>query len=87
MPYNKKTGVMYQGKNIAILLSSKARQGFTSDEWITFLQAKELGYKVKKGSKSTSIFKVVRDDKATKKKDKSCVRFYNLFNINQCEKV
>lgn len=87
MPYNKKTKTLYQGKNIAILLSSKARQGFNSDEWITFLQAKELGYKVKKGSKSTKIFKVVKDEEATKKKDKSCVRFYSLFNIEQCEKI
>jgi antirestriction protein ArdC len=85
--YNQKTGLAYQGKNSLILQAQKDLQGFSSSGWLTFLQARELGYKVKKGSKATAIIKVVKSEKKKGDKiiDNSCVRFYKVFNLNQIE--
>lgn len=50
--YNALTKEFYQGKNQAELQAAKAELGFESDAWVTFLQARELGRKVIKRSKS-----------------------------------
>ena len=43
---NKITGNAYQGGNQAILLAEKEKRNYKSDEWLTFLQAKDLGKKL-----------------------------------------
>ena len=55
--YNKITGKVYEGRNQAELLTAKEKNGYQSNEWLTFLQARELGLKIKKGSKAVGIFK------------------------------
>ena len=55
-PYNAITGNMYQGEANIIALTDKAIDLKTSDpRWLTFLQAQERGYKIKKGAKGTRI--------------------------------
>ena len=55
-PYNAITGNMYQGEANIIALTDKAIDLKTTDpRWLTFLQAQEHGYKVKKGAKGTRI--------------------------------
>lgn len=51
------TGESYQGKNQGILLAVKEGEGFKSNYWLTFLQAKGKGLSIKKGSKGVSVFK------------------------------
>ena len=89
-PYNKTTGLEYQGYNVNFLLMA----GFKSPEWATFLQWKGAGYKVKKGSKGTAIRTFVSITKQTKKKGGAIVsesahapRCYTVFNIEQVEQV
>ncbi len=57
--------------------------------WLTFKQAKELGGTVKKGEKSMPVVFwkwQEREDKDTgKKKDVPIVRYYNVFNVSQCD--
>ena len=77
-PINAKTKKEYQGKNATFLVMA----GFKSPEWGTFLQWKELGYNVKKGSKSQKILKVI--DIENEKNDKA-VRTYSVFNKDQVE--
>ena len=57
MQTNKLTGESYQGQNQVDLQVAKINNKYQSDEWLTFLQAKSLGLKIKKGSKGVSIFK------------------------------
>ena len=45
---NASTKEAYQGKNQEELLNAKAGNNFKSNEWLTFLQAKNLGLRVKK---------------------------------------
>ncbi|GAA5091719.1 zincin-like metallopeptidase domain-containing protein [Paenalcaligenes hermetiae] len=50
-PYNVVTGKPYQGRNsIALMLT-----GYADPRWMTFNQAKEAGYSIKKGSKGTRL--------------------------------
>ena len=81
-PTNAKTNVEYKGKNAAEL----ALAGFTSNLWATYLQWQELGYKVKKGSKSHKILKVVEYEKNDNEKSDRAIRTYSVFNKEQVEK-
>lgn len=90
--YNKISGKPYEGRNQAELLTAKKINKYESDEWITFLQAKELGLKIKKGSKSIAVFKGFGEFE-TKGKDGKVrsesrpLGFAHVFNLDQTEKV
>lgn len=36
----------YQGRNLADLDEAKQKENYTSNEWVTFLQAKQMGMKL-----------------------------------------
>lgn len=55
MPRNAVSKRAYSGINVLILWIEAAERGFTSSEWLTFKQAKELGGNIKKGAKSVEI--------------------------------
>lgn len=57
LQYNKVTQKTYEGRNQAALLNTKKERGYTSNEWLTFVQARQLKLKIVKGSKGVSIFK------------------------------
>ena len=83
---NAKTKKEYNGKNVLMLAMTKKARGYNSCEWVTFLQARELGYKVRKGEKGTPILAVCenkKDDEETKKG----VRGYYVFNVEQLDKI
>ena len=82
-PYNKTTGLEYQGYNINFLVMA----GFKSPEWATFLQWKKAGYKVKKGSKGTHARTFVTVDKKKKTDSGIAPRHFVLFNTEQVELV
>ena len=50
MPRNGTTGRAYRGGNALALLEVAADEGYASNVWLTFNQARELGGKVRKGS-------------------------------------
>lgn len=85
MQINHKTKQKYEGSNADSLNHIQSSQGFTSNEWLTFLQAKELGFKIKKGSKGNKIVRVleVQDEKG---KEKKRIKSFTVFNLDQCEK-
>lgn len=89
--YNIKTGKVYEGRNQVELLSAKQNRGYESDAWITFLQARDLGLKVKKGSVGVSIFKGFRpvetkDKNGNIKVESAPVGFARVFNMDCVEK-
>src|SRR4051812_39115931 len=46
-PRNGLTGRSYQGNNILLLLLAAEDEGYTSNEWFTYLQAREAGGQVR----------------------------------------
>lgn len=55
LPQNAVSGKAYRGMNNLILSVEALNQGYKDPRWITFKQAKEKGYHLKKGSKGTMI--------------------------------
>lgn len=53
--YNFKTDKTYSGMNRFILAVSASLEGYKDPRWLTFKQAKELGYSVKKGTHGTTL--------------------------------
>jgi antirestriction protein ArdC len=90
-PKNLVSGKEYRGVNVLLLGS----QDFTSPYWVTFKQAKQLGGTVRKGERSTPcIFWkfLARDTKSPvtgeiKTKQIPLVRYYSVFNVEQCDDI
>lgn len=80
-PYNPISGTVYQGSNITTLLTANGK----CLEWATFLQWTEAGYKVKKGSKGTTIRTFAEGTKVVNGKSENVTipRFYTLFSKDQ----
>ena len=83
-PHNAATGRAYNGINWLVLSCS----AYTSDGWLTYKQAAELGGQVRKGEKGTHIvfwsFPKIQQDDGTFK----AVPFakgYVVFNTQQCD--
>jgi len=74
----------YRGLNIMLLGS----RPFASPYWLTFNQAKKIKGAVNKGEKSTVVifwkFLEVIDDKTGKPKTIPMLRYYRVFNVEQC---
>jgi len=93
--YNHITKEIYQGRNQADLIRAKKANSFKSDAWLTFLQAKYNGLKIKKSSKGVAIFLGYRkfDEKNKDGKIKTVSRplgfktvyklFYDIIIINK----
>lgn len=87
LPKNYVSNKAYRGINNFLLVHSV----YDSNYWLTYKQAKGLGGNVKKGEKGTMvIFWAI--NKRTKKEDESdsnyrILRYYKIFNLEQCENV
>lgn len=84
----------YNGFNILLLNISRMNNKFDSTVWLTFKQAKQLGGNIKGGSQSTVItfftmkeFKEEKADGTTKIKKVPLLRYYNVFNLDQTERI
>jgi len=55
VPINATTGKPYKGINLIHLLLKQLKLKTRDPRWITFLQAKEKGWKIRKGEKATPI--------------------------------
>lgn len=91
LPMNLISKKPYRGINTFLLGST----GFTSPFWLTFKQASEKGGKIKKGSTGYPIVfwnyvnkktKDIDDDAEIKKKI-PFLRYYTVFNLDQCEGI
>ena len=90
-PRNLVSGHQYRGINIFLLAS----QGFTSPYWVTFKQAKTLGGSVRKRERATPVVfwkwieRASEDPETgeTETKKIPLVRYYNVFNVEQCDGI
>ncbi len=93
MPRNLVSKRAYRGINVWIL----AGRGYESPYWLSFKQCKDLGGTVKKGEESTLVvfwkFLIADntpegeqpDPKNTKARTIPMLRYYRVFNVEQCE--
>ncbi len=91
IPTNLVSGKPYRGINIWMLHMS----GYASPFWLTYKQAAQLGGTVKSGEKGTPVIfwlwnhkpvapKADETDDAVAQKSAPMVRYYTVFNVEQC---
>jgi len=87
-PKNLISDKAYRGINVFMLGSL----GYMSPYWLTFKQAQALGGHVSKGEKGTPVvfwktyskMETDPDNQKTEKKSRFVLRYYSVFNIEQC---
>lgn len=92
MNQNYITKNIYEGRNQAELETARKQNGYTSDQWLTFLQAKSVNRKVIKGSRGVHVFRGFQEfdtkDKNGKLKTESRpLGFHCVFNLDQTEEI
>jgi len=95
LPKNASTGNTYSGINILILWGAVIEHAFSSQNWLTFKQAKALGGSVRKGEHGQIVCYVDRftpkDDQqkaAESGEEPASIPFlkrYRVFNADQCD--
>lgn len=90
-PRNLDSGKAYRGVNVFLLAFTSYAKGYGSSYWLTFNQAKERGGSVRKGEKATMVVfwkQYETKDRQTGEPTKIPVlRYYNVFNAEQCEGI
>lgn len=61
-PYNPTTNMPYRGGNIISLMMAGMRHGYTDPLWLTFKQAKDAGWHVRKNEHHTARRQYTRDE-------------------------
>lgn len=93
LPVNGKTLQRYNGVNIFILWNEMDKHQWSSNQWLTFKQALEMGGNVRKGEKGvTCVFykMMVRAEATEVDADGEkfpCMKPFTLFNLDQIEGV
>lgn len=87
-PASLDSGKPYRGINIILLGLAAVEGGYMSRWWLTYRQAEELGGHVRKGEHGTVIvFWQMVKDKRDPEKTVPMLRYYRVFNLEQCEDV
>ena len=87
--FNIKTKKAYRGTNIFTTAISTFKNGFNSNEWGSFKQWQEKGFKVNKGQKATYIifFEMIENKKAQLKGEEKkvipLIKGFPIFNADQ----
>ena len=99
LPKNITSNKFYQGLNLIKLNLSTEKNGFKDSRWVTFKQATQKNYKVKKGSSGTriefwgwEITKKIKDKNGntieTKEElENPIVKYYYVYNADQIENL
>jgi antirestriction protein ArdC len=90
-PKNLITEKPYRGVNVFLLAFTAWSKGYGSSCWLTFNQAKSLGGTIRKGEKSSTVIfwkQLETIDKETRKPATiPLLRYFNVFNVEQCEGI
>jgi antirestriction protein ArdC len=100
VPMNPTTDKAYRGGNAVHLMATALRRGFDDPRWMTYKQAAENGWQVKRGEKGTQIEFWEVKDRLDKPKDAPAPdengdrperrlihRIYTVFNAKQVEGI
>jgi len=93
LPANYSSGKTYRGINVLNLWCIGAAKGYSSDLWLTYKQAEEMGGQVRKGEKAAPVvfWKIldvackVNPDNDPKKIP--LMRTYSVFNLEQIDGI
>ena len=93
IPYNPTTDKPYRGGNVLALMIAGMRKGYSDPRWMTYKQAAEHGWQVRKGEKASQIefWETGRgkDDEGESDADKPRARMihrvYSVFNAQQID--
>jgi antirestriction protein ArdC len=92
VPHNAATGRAYNGINVLLCWATQMHAGYTSNAWLTFKQAKDLGGHVRKGEKGTAIVFWKFNKRTERNEDGTdnvvtipMARVYTVFNVEQCD--
>jgi antirestriction protein ArdC len=81
----------YSGQNVDILEAAVEACEFSSNFFLTYRQAQENGFQVRKGESGFMITRVVLVEEADKKTGKKRMmkrpKHFTVFNLDQCDKV
>ena len=94
MPMNPTTGKEYRGGNVLGLMISSMVRGYTDPRWMTFKQALDNGWRVRKGEKGSRIEyweskpgNKAEDAPDDEKHSRLIHRVYTVFNAQQIEGI
>lgn len=86
----RSNGKPYTGINVLLLWMATIAAGYTSDRWLTYKQAHELGGQVRKGEKGSTIVyansftkKETTDDGEEFEQEIYFLKGYTVFNVEQ----
>lgn len=88
-PMNAISGHQYRGINVPILWHAADVYGYLTNAWLTFKQAQEKGWLVKKGEKGTQVVftkRITVKDEDDEKQISMLKTFY-VFNVEQVEGI
>ena len=99
-PQNPVSSTLYKGLNKLKLMVQALDKEYDDPRWLTFNQAKENGWSVKKGEKGTRCVKVITKEKVKEKDEKTgemvevekqlakpMINYFTVFNANQIEGI
>jgi antirestriction protein ArdC len=92
MPFNPTTNKTYRGGNVLALMIAGMRNGYEDPRWMTYKQAAEKGWQVRKGEKASQIEfweakSGSKEDEASEDEKRSRLihRVYSVFNAEQID--
>lgn len=89
MPSNATTGRRYSGINVLTLWDAALQAAYPIPRWLTFRQVKEHHGHVRKDEHGATVFFVksilADDEEDPRKKRRSLLRAYTVFNVAQCK--
>ena len=90
LPVNAKTGEPYHGINVLLLWSEMAEKTYSSNQWLTYKQAIDMGGQVRKGEKSVMCVYYQTVQKKDDQQDEESESYFMakpfwLFNIAQVD--
>lgn len=90
LPVNASSKRAYRGINVVLLMMEAMIRGYTENSWLTYLQASELGGRVRAGSHGTTVIfykqREVRDaesDQDDSPRTIPLLRAFTVFNLDQ----
>ena len=94
MPMNPTTGKLYRGGNVLSLMIASMAKGYGDSRWMTYKQAAEKEWQVRKGEKGTQIefWEARPGDKSAEaddeeRKGRLIHRVYTVFNAQQIDGI
>lgn len=97
MPCNAGTGRRYSGINVLILWATLFERGYSSQRWLTYKQAQNLGGNVRKGERGTTVCYADRFTpreaeggqlsllEGQEQRQVAFLKRFTVFNVDQCQ--